>query len=89
MSQVTITWKAFGDATSATFDVPDNGDAIDICDMLFRQTNLYEGYAWNILEPLLPENRTHTALSVGDEITVNGVTYRCEPIGWAEVSLTV
>ena len=88
MSQVTITWKAFGDATSATFDIPENGDAINICNMLFRQTNLYEGHAWDILESLLPENRTHTALSVGDEITVNGITHRCESIGWAEVSLT-
>jgi hypothetical protein len=88
MAQVTITWKAFGDATSATFDIPENGDAINICNMLFRQTNLYEGHAWDILESLLPENRTHTALSVGDEITVNGITHRCESIGWAEVSLT-
>jgi hypothetical protein len=55
-----------------------------ICEMLFRDTNLYKGELWNLLQPL-PEDRTHTAMSVGDEVTINGTTYRCADMGFKEV----
>jgi hypothetical protein len=59
---------------------------IKLCDVLYHQTNIYEGSLWNLLEPVLPTNRTHTALSVGDEVTItdtdNTRTYRCADIGW-------
>jgi hypothetical protein len=32
---------------------------------------------------MLSPDRTHTALSVGDEVTVDDVTFRCEPAGWS------
>jgi hypothetical protein len=88
-SEVTVTWKAFGEPTSATIwfrndDYPP-ATPLGVCAMLFSQTNLYKGHLWDLLETVLPENRTHTALSVGDEVTVDGVTHRCQPVGWLEV----
>lgn len=87
MNTVRITWKAFGDPTSATIEWNDT-DAQNVCNQAFRDTNLYEGSLWDALEPHLPEDRTHTALSVGDEIEVAGVTYRCEGMGWSIISTT-
>jgi|694.fasta_scaffold02251_47 hypothetical protein len=84
MATITITWKAFGDPTSATFEW-ENTEGHDIVERAFRDTNLYNGSLWDALEPHLPENRTHTALSVRDEVEVDGVTWRCEPIGWSVV----
>lgn len=93
MTTITITWKAFANSlslsekvTSATIETNRiQGDGIAIAEAVFRDTNLYQGVLWDLLEPLLPENRTHTALSVGDEVTVNGTTFQCASIGWVEL----
>lgn len=88
---VTIEWAAFGDrpeknrwVRSATFTLPIDEKAtdLDVCNVAFSNTNLYSGALWDILEPALPEDRTHTALSVGDFVTVDGRRYRCEEVGW-------
>lgn len=42
----------------------------NFCEKLFAQTNLYSGNFWDIIEPLLSKSRTHTSLSVGDEIEI-------------------
>ena len=63
--------------TDAWDGLPDE----QICEILFRDTNLYEGAAWEMLQPL-PEKRTHTALSVGDYVVIDGRTYRCASFGW-------
>lgn len=55
-----------------------------ICEMLFHSTNTYQGDLWDALQPL-PEKRTHTAMSVGDEVTINGRRYRCMDLGFAEI----
>jgi|688.fasta_scaffold494109_3 hypothetical protein len=96
MKTITITWKAFchedtpsRQATSATiqYDAPPVDDII-LCEKVFRDTNLYEGDLWDILEPVLPDNgkRTHTALSVGDTVEVDGNLYLCDHIGWELLS---
>jgi hypothetical protein len=85
MKTITITWKAFGNPTSATFVTDIEATPRDICSLVFRNTNLYEGVLWNIIELLLPEERTHTALSVGDEVTVDGEVFRCMPEGWSSL----
>lgn len=93
MTTITITWKAFANSlslsekvTSATIETNRiQGDGIAIAEAVFRDTNTYQGVLWDLLEPLLPENRTHTALSVGDEVTVNGTTFQCASIGWVEL----
>jgi len=98
INTITITYKAFSNypsnrhVTSLTFDTEyDTTELVDetICDIIFHDTNVYDGYLWrNFIEPALPENRTHTALSVGDEITINGITYRCENTGWSALATT-
>jgi hypothetical protein len=94
---ITITWKAFSNpellnrpATSASVVIDYDTEVVSderVCDIVFSQTNCYEGSLWNKLEPLLPANRTHTALSVGDEVTIdnnnNSRTYRCDNFGWS------
>lgn len=55
---------------------------------MYQDTNRYSGLFWNKIEPLLAPNRTHTALSVGDEIELTNEDtntvrrYVCAPIGW-------
>ncbi len=82
-AKITLTWKAFGSPTSATFDFPTYIDeAWQLCATAFDNTNKYEGEMWEIIQYFLPADRTHTALSVGDEVTVDGETFRCAPVGW-------
>jgi hypothetical protein len=57
----------------------------EVLDAVFHATNTYSGSLWNLIEPRLSERRTHTALSVGDEVEVDGRTYRCDPVGWSAV----
>jgi hypothetical protein len=80
---ITITWKAFGEPASATITINTTKNAEEICEAVFRDTNLYGGDIWDALVPVLPEDRTHTALSVGDEVEIDGVVYRCDVFGWA------
>ena len=92
MSKITITWKAFGDfedriVSSVSFDTIENyetnSDRSDFCEGVFAQTNTYSGPLWDIIEPRLNPKRTHTALSVGDEVSVDGWIYRCENVGFS------
>lgn len=80
----TVTWCAFGNPTSATVTLNAGCEVPDemVCELLFHATNTRSGSAWDKVQAVLPENRTHTALSVGDTVTVNGTTYRCESLGW-------
>lgn len=54
----------------------------DICDAIFHVTNMQEGELWDEIEAVLPENRSHTSLSVGDQVVVNGEIYTCANFGW-------
>lgn len=92
MKHIKITWKAFGESpihdeyiTSVEFDLDTKDSALAICEQVFSDTNRYQGELWNIIEPLLSDNRTHTALSVGDEVTINNRTFLCASIGWDEL----
>lgn len=92
-TNIKVTWKAFGDhplenqyITSASFDLVSEGttvDPINICNQIFRDTNLYQGKMWDAIEPKLSPSRTHTSLSVGDEVEIDGTTFLCEGSGWS------
>lgn len=95
-TKVKITWKAFGNKpergrfiTSVEVDFPAVVGKVltdeAICDQVFSQTNRYSGPIWDAIEPLLSQIRTHTALSVGDEVEVDGRAYICSDIGWLKV----
>jgi hypothetical protein len=94
MSIITINWKAFvrddvpttRKAVSATIQYDTQLDDESICEKAFRDTNTYSGELWDALQPL-PVGRTHTSLSVGDEVTVDGRTYRCASEGWEAVEV--
>jgi hypothetical protein len=62
-------------------DMFDGLEDWQICEKMFEATNLQDGAAWEIVQPL-PPNRTHTSLSVGDYVSVDGRMYRCASIGW-------
>ena len=93
MSQITITWKAFGNrpeanrfVTSATVELTGKF-ATEIKDptllnVIYDATNLKSELAdfgfpstyielWNSIEKVLPANRTHTSLSIGDTVQIN------------------
>lgn len=97
MTKVKVTWKAFGDkpqigrfVSSVEFTLPEvvSKTVSDehICETIFKQTNLYSGPVWDVIQPLLSETRTHTALSVGDEVEIDGVAYICADLGFIKVS---
>lgn len=52
-----------------------------ILERLFEETNLYQGPLWDAMQPL-PEERTHTSISVGDYATIDDRMYRCASLGW-------
>ena len=95
MTVVKVSWKAFGDLpqknrfmTDAVIETTlfDNAaNDFEILNKVYQDTNLYNGSFWNQLEKVMPLNRTHTALSVGDEVAVNEVVYRCGSFGWDKV----
>ena len=88
--------------TSFTIQIPTDinvwSDA-GLLDVLYEVTNLQSEiydftrnktklHLWNVIQPLLPTNRTHTSLCVNDEVTINNNTYRCADIGWEYLSTT-
>jgi hypothetical protein len=100
MTVVRVSWKAFSDieradygrrvfpVTDAIVDFPafDKFKDSEICNQIFEQTNLYRGEFWSDLEQVMPKDRSHTALSVGDEVAItrcNQTTiYKCADFGW-------
>jgi hypothetical protein len=99
MATIIITWRSFTNPNqfvSAPVSFDYSAEVFShnqICDIVFEQTNLYQGSFWEKLEPVLPANRSHTALSVGDEVTIynhnTGFTYRCNPFGWELIGVDV
>jgi hypothetical protein len=95
MSKVKVTWKAFGDkpeiwrfVSSVEFETEfpiteENRD--QFFGVIYQQTNTYQGNLWSIIEPKLSPNRTHTAISIGDEIEVDGQVYICADFGFEKI----
>lgn len=61
-----------------------DGTISELCERVFHETNIYEGNFWDAIQPL-PEKRSHTALSMGDVVIVNGDRYSCEEIGFKKL----
>ena len=97
MSKVKITWKAFGDKpeigrfiSSVEFETEfkiEESDADKFLEVVYHTTNTYSGNLWEIIQPLLSETRTHTALSVGDEVEIDGRAYVCKDLGFQRVEV--
>ena len=96
MSKVKVTWKAFGDKpeigrfiSSVEIELPEvvTNTVTDqhICEQIYKQTNLYQGPLWEKIQPLLSKTRTHQAISVGDEIEIDGQVYICADFGFEKI----
>ena len=59
----------------------------DIAEHVFMNTNTYSGAVWYAIEKLLPTNRSHTALSMGDLVEIDGRVYRCEAVGFKKLEM--
>lgn len=63
------------------FKSEDSMSIDQICEAVYRDTNWYEGSVWDAMQPL-PELRSHTALSIGDVVSVNGIEMLCSEFGF-------
>ena len=98
---LTVKWTAFenshnlfiegGRITNAemtfTTEIPPAMFDEEILELLFEQTNLYTGKVWDeYFKDKMPENRSHTSLSVGDRVIIerndDRSEYVCKDIGW-------
>ena len=109
-TQITITWNSTRCAsTSATLELDGFWNQIKnetLMDSLYTATNLQSeladfGYRaphielWNAIQAVLPVNRSHTSLSIGDTIQINrtdasianqdGPTYQVAEVGFTLV----
>jgi hypothetical protein len=95
MSKVKITWKAFGDKpeigrfiSSVEFETEFKVEEFDVnkfLEVVYHNTNTYSGNLWQIIEPKLSATRTHTSISVGDEIEIDGQVYICADFGFEKI----
>ena len=71
-------------------------DDYKVLDMIYKATNLQEELAefgashleislWKSIKTALPANRTHTSLSVGDEIQIEDRLYSIEMAGFKQL----
>jgi len=82
--------------SSVDFELLDTKPSHDVLlNAIYKATNLQDEladfgakaldiYLWKVIEPRLASDRTHTSLSVGDEIEIDGQTYVCADIGWVK-----
>ena len=68
------------------FDLGREEEDSYICERVWADMNKYEGKIWDALEPFLPAPRPHTALSVGDEIRIDGRAYVCADFGFEKIN---
>lgn len=95
MSKVKISWKAFGDkpdqgkfVSSVDFETDfkiAEADVDQFLNVVYRVTNVYSGNLWDIIQPKLSPTRTHTALSVGDEVEIDGQVYIVADFGFEKI----
>lgn len=99
-SNVTITWQAFGNkhysnkqsklVESADFTClyrKDEESRLELLNRIYEATNLQTGVIWdNFIKPILPIQRTHTALSIGDKVEIDFQTYICAEFGWVKIA---
>ena len=74
-------------------------DDLRICDAIYKVTNLQGELAdfgaslaeinlWETIESKLSPTRTHTSLSVGDEVEIDGRAYVCKDLGFQRVEVS-
>lgn len=82
---IEVRWISIADKSnvaSMKFTWVTSDSDIGICNQLYEATNVYAGSVWNSIVAFIPKVRSHTALSVGDQIVINDVVYECADFGW-------
>ena len=75
--------KEVGYKTWLSFDA--YATDLDVCEEVYKESNT--GWVFrDRLSKFAPADRGHTAISVGDFISVNGNVYECADFGWRVVS---
>jgi hypothetical protein len=95
MSKVKVTWKAFGDKpeigrfiSSVEFETEFKIDETTVgqfLEVVYKVTNTYSGELWKVIEPKLSATRTHTSISVGDEVEIDGQVYVVADFGFEKI----
>jgi hypothetical protein len=73
-------------------------DDLRICEAIYKVTNLQGELAdfgaslaeinlWETIESKLSPTRTHTSLSVGDEVEIDGRAYICADLGFKRIEV--
>jgi hypothetical protein len=89
--RITVIWRAFENsiAVGKNATVESDLDDFDLCEEVYAATNLYQGQIWEALQPL-PEDRSHTALSVisdrGDYVIIDNAVYEVAAFGFRKVA---
>ena len=82
--------------TSTEFVYLSEKSDLELCEEIYKATNLQSELAefgaslstinlWNEIESKLSPFRTHTSISVGDEIEIDGQVYNCADVGFQKV----
>ena len=78
-------WRADATRAWATIQFEHAGSDLAVTEDLFIATNTYSGPLWDQVQPVLPgEPRDHTAISIGDQVTIDGISYGCQRLGWVQ-----
>ena len=51
---------------------------------IYGDMNTYEGKYYDAIAEVMPAERSHTALSIGDIVEIDGRAYTCKEFGWSE-----
>jgi hypothetical protein len=90
--RVTVKVKKLGVGLveAVNFDVPDTLADDMVCDLTFSMLNAQDPAGWFTLtrEVIDAYHRQYPSLSVGDIVTVGNRDYRCEAVGWTNVTST-
>lgn len=65
------------------YDFEDDNDYV-ICERIWANMNQYQGKVWDAMQPL-PAPRPHTAMSIGDEVRIDGRAYVCLDFGFKSI----
>ena len=86
--------------TSVELELPKQvSDDLSICEAIYEVTNLQSELAefgkpaskialWEKIESELSPLRTHTSLSVGDEVEIDGRAYLCADLGFKRIEVS-
>lgn len=79
---ITVAYKAFRSTDVFNFPselIPAGLEVKDALEVVYRECNHVDGTEWI-------EGKKLRSMSVGDEVTVDGVKYVCAGCGWEKIS---